>query len=196
MIDTKTISELRSRTAAGIVDCKKALEEAGGDLEVAAELLRKKGIAKAGKKGERATNQGLVEAYVHGNGKVGVLVEVLCETDFVARNEQFRAFVHDLALQIAAANPLYVNREAIPPETLEKERELSGEEFAGSGKPQEVIEKIVAGKLEKYFAEVCLLDQPFIKDEDVTIGELLQEKIATIGENMQIKRFVRFALGE
>lgn len=196
MADTNTISELRAMTGAGIVDCKKALDEAGGDVAKAAEVLRKKGIAKAGSKGERATKEGLVDSYIHGNGKVGVLLEVQCETDFVARTEQFKDFVHEVALQISATNPLYVSREQIPAEVIEKEKELAMAEFAGSSKPKEVIEKIAAGKIEKYYSEVCLLDQAFIKDEDKTVGELLKETIAKTGENIQIKRFSRFALAE
>ena len=196
MPDMNTISELRAMTGAGIVDCKKALDEAGGDVTKAAEILRKKGIAKAGSKGERATKEGLVESYIHGNGRVGVLVEVQCETDFVARTEQFKDFVHDVALQISATNPLYVSREQVPAEVIEKEKEIVMHEFDGSSKPKEVIEKIAAGKLEKYYSEVCLLDQAFIKDEDKTVGELLNETIAKTGENIQLKRFARFALAE
>ncbi|HTK04447.1 MAG TPA: translation elongation factor Ts [Candidatus Eisenbacteria bacterium] len=196
MPDMNTISELRAMTGAGIVDCKKALDEAGGDVQKAAEILRKKGIAKAGSKGERATKEGLIESYIHGNGRVGVLVEVQCETDFVARTEQFKDFVHDVALQISATNPLYVSREQIPAENIEKEKEIVMHEFDGSSKPKEVIEKIASGKLEKYYSEVCLLDQAFIKDEDKTVGELLKETIAKTGENIQLKRFARFALAE
>jgi len=196
MPDMNTISELRAMTGAGIVDCKKALDEAGGDVTKAAEILRKKGIAKAGSKGERATKEGLVESYIHGNGRVGVLVEVQCETDFVARTEQFKDFVHDVALQISATNPLYVSREQVPAEVIEKEKEIVMHEFDGSSKPKEVIEKIAAGKLEKYYSEVCLLDQAYIKDEDKTVGELLKETIAKTGENIQLKRFARFALAE
>jgi elongation factor Ts len=193
-VDTKTITELRARTSAGMVDCKTALDEAGGDIDKAAEILRKKGIAKADKKGERQVKEGLVHAYIHGNGRVGALVEVLCETDFVARNEQFQAFVHDLAMQVAATNPLYLSPDQIPVEVMAKERELAAEEFAASGKPREVIDKIVEGKLAKYCEEVCLLKQRFIKDEDMTVEELLKNTIAKIGENIQIKRFVRLAL--
>jgi len=196
MIDTATITELRSQTGAGIVDCKNALEETSGDVAAALDILREKGIAKAGKKSARSTKEGLVHSYIHGGGKVGVLVEVLCETDFVARNESFKAFVHDLALQVAAVNPLYVNREEIGPEVIEKEKEMIGEEFSGTSKPQDVVDKIVEGKLEKYYADVCLVDQRFIKDEDKTIQEILTETIAKTGENIQIKRFVRFTLGE
>lgn len=179
-----------------MVDCKEALDETGGDVEKAAEVLRKKGIAKAERKGERAVKQGLVHSYIHANGQVGVLVEVLCETDFVARNEQFQAFVHDIALQVAATNPLYVSPEDVSSEVVEKEKSLIAEEFAGSSKPQGVIDKIVCGKLDKYFEEVCLLNQPYIKDEDITISQLLTDTIAKTGENIQISRFTRFALGE
>ncbi len=193
-VDTKTISELRARTSAGMVDCKNALEEASGDVSAAAEILRKKGIAKADKKGERQVKEGLVHAYIHGNGKVGALVEVLCETDFVARNDKFQEFVHDIAMQVVAGNPLYLTPDEIPAETLEKEREIAAEEFAGSGKPTDVIDKIVEGKLGKYYEDVCLMNQRFIKDEDLTIEQMVKETIGTIGENIQIKRFVRFAL--
>ncbi|MFC1638930.1 translation elongation factor Ts [Patescibacteria group bacterium] len=193
-VDTNTISQLRAHTGAGMVDCKKALDESGGELQAAVEILRKKGIAKADKKGERSVKEGLVHAYIHGDGQVGALVEVLCETDFVARNEQFQEFVHDIAMQVTAANPLYLSAEEIPAEVIEKERELAAEEFAGSGKPQEVIDKIIEGKLGKYYEDVCLLNQRFIKDEDLTIERLVKETIAKIGENIQIKRFVRFAL--
>jgi len=193
-VDTKTISELRARTDAGMVDCKNALAEAGGDLDRAAEILRTKGMAKADKKAERKTKEGLVHAYIHGNGRIGALVEVLCETDFVARTDQFQEFVHDVAMQVAAANPLYLTSEEIPAEVLEKEKKLAMEEFAGSGKPQQVIEKIAEGKLAKFYEETCLLNQRFIKDEDKTMGDLLKETIAKIGENIQVKRFVRFAL--
>ncbi len=193
-VDTKTISELRAKTGAGMVDCKTALDEAGGDIDKAAELLRIKGIAKADKKGERATAEGLVHAYVHGDGKIGALVEVLCETDFVARNEQFQEFVHDVAMQVVAGSPLYLNVEEIPTEVIEKEKSMAMEEFAGSGKPQDVIEKIAEGKLAKYYEEVCLMNQRFIKDEDKTMEELVKETIAKTGENIQVKRFVRFEL--
>ncbi len=196
VIDSKTVAELRAATGAGIVDCKKALDEAGGDMQKAAEALRKKGIAKAGSKGERVTKEGLVDSYIHGAGRVGVLVEVLCETDFVARTEQFKEFVHEVALQVSATSPLYVSPEQIPAEVLEKEKELAMAEFVGSSKPKEIVEKIAAGKLEKYYSEVCLLNQAYIKDEDKTVGELCKEMIAKTGENIQIKRFSRFALGE
>ncbi|WKZ29039.1 MAG: translation elongation factor Ts [Patescibacteria group bacterium] len=194
MIDAKTVSELRAMTGAGIVECKKALEEANGDLAAAAELLRKKGIAKAGSKSDRNTSEGLVYAYVHGNGKVGAMVEVLCETDFVARTDGFKELCHELALQVAAMNPLYVSKDAIPPEVTEKEKSIYAEEFAGSSKPAEVVEKILEGKLSKWHSEVCLLNQAFIKDEDKTIEDVVKETISKCGENIQIKRFTRFAM--
>ncbi|MBI4280957.1 translation elongation factor Ts [Candidatus Uhrbacteria bacterium] len=194
MIDPQLVMRLREQTGAGMMDAKRALEEAGGDLSAAIELLRKQGVLKAAKKAERATGQGLVHAYVHSNGRVGAMVEVLCETDFVARNEQFRTFVHDLAMQVAATNPLYSSPAELPAEVLEKEKEMARHEFEGSGKPQTVVEKIIEGKLEKYFADVCLLKQTFIKDEDVTIEEYLKNTIAKLGENIQIRRFVRFSL--
>ena len=194
MIDAKMVSELRAMTGAGIVESKKALDETGGDMAAAAELLRKKGIAKAGSKSERATSEGLVYAYVHGNGKVGAMVEVLCETDFVARTDGFMELCHELALQIAAMNPLYVASADVPPEMLEKEKEIYAEEFAGSSKPPEMVAKIVEGKLGKWYSEVCLMNQAYIKDEDKTVEEVVKEAIAKTGENIQIKRFTRFAM--
>lgn len=196
MADMQTITQLRNMTNAGIVEVKKALDEAGGDINAAAEILRKKGIAKASSKGDRTVKEGLVESYIHGAGRVGVLVEVLCETDFVARTEQFKEFVHEVALQISATNPLYVSRDQVPTEVIEKEKELAMAEFAGSNKPAEMLAKIAEGKLERYYSEVCLVDQPYIKDEDKTIGEFLKETIAKTGENIQIRRFSRFSLGE
>jgi elongation factor Ts len=193
MIDAKTVAELRNLTGAGIVDCKNALTETNGDMAAAAELLRKKGIAKAGNKGDRATKEGLVHAYVHGD-RVGALVEVQCETDFVARTEQFRNFVHEVAMQVAAASPLYVSRDQVPQDLVAKEQELAMAEFAGSSKPADIIAKITQGKLDKWFGDICLLEQRSIKDEDKTIEELLKETIAKTGENMVIRRFSRFAL--
>jgi len=195
-IDAKTINELRAMTGAGIVDCKKVLEESGGDVAKAAEILRKKGIAKAAKREERATKAGLVYAYIHGEGRVGALVEVQCETDFVARTDQFKQFVHEVAMQVAAMNPLYLAPEDIPAEVIEKEKEIYASEFTGSKKPQEVVDKIVCGKLEKFFSETCLLNQAYIKDEDKTVGELLKELTAKTGEKTAVKRFARFALAE
>ncbi len=193
-INPTVVLHLRDQTGAGMMDAKRALEEAGGDLARAAEFLRTQGVVKAVKKAERATGEGLVHAYVHSNNKVGALVEVLCETDFVARNEQFKEFVHNIAMQVAATNPLYVSPADVPAGILDKEREFARHEFEGSGKPQSVVDKIVDGKLEKFYAETCLLRQAFIKDEDVTIEEHLKHTIAKLGENIQIRRFVRFSL--
>ena len=194
-IDPKVVMQLREMTGAGIVDAKNALEEALGDLASAAELLRKKGVTKAATRSERATAEGLVNAYIHANGKVGAMVELLCETDFVARTEQFTRLAHDLAMQVAAANPLYLKPEDVPPEVVAKEREIAAEEIAGAGKPPEIVEKIVTGKLEKFYSDACLLKQTFIKDEDITVEELIGQVIAKTGENIQILRFVRMTLG-
>ncbi|HTK60124.1 MAG TPA: translation elongation factor Ts [Candidatus Baltobacteraceae bacterium] len=194
MIDAKSVSELRAMTGAGIVESKKALDETGGDMAAAAELLRKKGIIKAGSKSDRQTSEGLVYAYVHGNGKMGAMVEVLCETDFVARTDGFRELCHALALQIAAMNPLYVSSDSIPPEVVEKEKEIYAEEFVGSNKPAEMVAKIVEGKLGKWYSEVCLLKQAYIKDEDKSVEDVVKETIAKCGENIQVKRFVRYAM--
>ncbi len=195
MINANVVAELRQMTGAGMMDAKKALEDCAGDLQKAADELRKKGIAKAASKSERATNEGRVHSYIHGNGKMGTLVEVLCETDFVARTDQFQQFVHDISMQIAASNPLYVSPDQVPAEVVEKEREMAIAEI-GAGKSAEIMEKIIAGKLEKYYSEVCLLRQPFIKDEDQTIEEYLKATISKLGENIQIRRFCRFSLGE
>lgn len=187
------VVKLRSMIGAGIVECKKALEEAGGDLNKAVDILRKRGEVKAEKKGERVTKSGLIHAYIHGGGGIGALVEVLCETDFVARNADFQDFIHDIAMQVAAANPLYLSPEDIPAEVLEKEKEFYLADV--EGKPAAIAEKIIGGKLQKYYSEVCLLKQQFIKDEDLMVEDLIKNKIAVIGENIQIKRFVRYALG-
>lgn len=193
-IDPKIVMQLREQTGAGMMDAKRALLETNGKLEAAADFLRKQGITKAAKKAERATREGLVHTYIHSNNKVGALVEVLCETDFVARNEQFKEFVHDIAMQVAATNPLYLAPGDVPVDVLEKEKEMARHEFEGSKKPTTVLDTIVEGKLDKYYAEVCLLRQPFIKDEDVTIEEYLKKTITKLGENIQIRRFVRFSL--
>jgi len=187
---------VREMTGAGIVEVKKALEEAGGDEAKAIEILRKKGIAKAAKKAaERTAKEGLVECYSHAGGKVGVIVEVLCETDFVARNEEFKALAHELALQIAATDPLYVSADAVPPEVIEKEKSLAAEEFLGSGKPPEVLGKIIEGKIKKWQSDVCLMSQAYIKDEDKTVGDLVTAVSAKMGEKVEVKRFCRFAIG-
>lgn len=193
-MDTSIILKLRQRTGCGMMDCKTALEEVGGDLEKAAEALRKKGIAKASKRGERETHEGLVVSYVHSNNRIGVLLELFSETDFVAINEQFRELANDIAIHIAAMNPLYLSEADVPEEVLNKEKEIYAEEFEGAGKSQEVVDKIVEGKLGKFYEDVCLLNQRFIKDEDKTIDELIKEKIGVIGENIQIGRFCRFEI--
>src|SRR5881409_4035625 len=193
-IDPKTVKELRDRTNAGMMDCKRALTEAHGDLAKAEVILRTKGIASASKKASRVTKEGIVASYIHLQGKVGVLVEVNCETDFVARNENFREFVKDITLHIAAAHPLYVSRADVPGNLIEAEREIYKAQV--KGKPENVAERIVEGKLEKFYSSVCLLEQPFIKNPDVTIKDLVSAKIAELGENIVIRRFVRYLVGE
>lgn len=193
-IDAKTVAELRQMTGAGMMDAKKALTECDGDLAKAAEQLRVQGIAKAGKRADRATKEGRVYAYIHSTGKTGAMVEVQCETDFVAKNEAFGEFCHDLAMHVTAAEPLYLSREDVPTEVVDKERELSRGEMEGQNKPEDVIEKIVEGKMNKYFGEVCLMEQAYIKDDSKTVEELLKEKIASLGENIQISRFCRFSI--
>ncbi|OGE79095.1 MAG: translation elongation factor Ts [Candidatus Doudnabacteria bacterium RIFCSPHIGHO2_01_FULL_46_14] len=195
-INSEQVKALREQTGAGVMDAKTALSESGGDVSAAVEVLRKKGVLKAGKKSDRATGQGLVESYIHGEGRIGVLLEINCETDFVARNQDFKALAHDLALHVAASNPLYVARENVPTDLVEKEKSIYREQIVAESKPANIIEKIVEGKLEKYFQEICLLEQPFVKDPDITIKELVNQKIATIGENIQIRRFTRYVLGE
>lgn len=196
MIDSKLILSLREMTGAGMVDAKKALDETGGDITKAAELLRKKGIVKAAKKSDRATHEGLIHSYIHSGGKIGVLVELLCETDFVARNEQFKELAHDIAMQIAANNPLFLSPDDVPAEMVAKEKEMMAAEMASSGKQPEMIAKALEGRLQKYYSDVCLLKQSFFKDEDLTIEELVKATIAKIGENIQVKRFVRFSLAD
>ncbi len=193
-MDAKLVMQLRARTGAGVLDAQKALAESNGNLETAAETLRKKGQAKAASRAERETREGMVASYIHANGKVGALVEVACETDFVARSEEFKQLVHDLAMHVTASSPLYLSDADVPPEVLAKEREIAGAEAAGSGKPAAVVEKIVEGKLAKYVADTCLLAQSFIKDEDVTVAERVQQVIAKTGENIQVRRFCRFSL--
>lgn len=195
MLDAKLIAQVREKTGAGFVDVKQALDETNGDAALAEELLRKKGIVKAGKKSDRVAGEGIVYSYIHSNKKVGVLLELRCETDFVARNEAFDALAHDVALHIAAMNPLYVDESAVPPEVVEKEKEIYRAEMADSGKPAEIMEKIIDGKAQKFLADVCLLKQAFVKDEAMTVEDLLKTSIAKLGENIQVKRFVRFHLG-
>lgn len=193
-IDPKLVKQLREKTNAGMMDCKRALSESGGDLEKAEAALRTKGIASAGKKASRATKEGIVASYIHLQGKVGVLVEINCETDFVAKNENFREFVKDITLHIAAAHPQYVTREQVPAKTVESERAIYQGQVAG--KPENVIEKIVGGKLDKFYSTVCLMEQGFIKNSDQTIKELVATKIAALGENIIIRRFTRYSVGE
>ena len=195
-ITTEKIKELRAKTGAGIVDCKKALQEADGDIEKALEILRKKGAAKAAKKADRATAEGIVVSYIHAGGKVGSLVEINCETDFVARTEDFKALGHEIAMQVAAMNPKYVSREEVPAEIIEKEKEILKEQALAEGKPEHIVEKIVEGRLNKFYSENCLLEQPWIKDDSKTIGDLVKEYITKLGENIKVKRFCRFGVGE
>jgi len=195
-ISAAMVKELREKTGAGMLDCKKALEEANGDMGRAAEILREKGLSAAAKKAGRTATEGAVESYIHAGGRIGVLVEVNCETDFVGKTESFREFVKDIAMQIAAANPRYVRREDVPEEEIEKEKEILRAQALNEGKPAHIVEKMVEGRMTKFFEEVCLLEQSFIKDPDKTVGQLLTEKVAQIGENINIRRFARFELGE
>lgn len=193
------IKDLREKTGAGIMDCKAALKEASGDIKKALEILRKKGLATAQKKAGRIAKEGLVHSYIHMGGRIGVLVEINCETDFVARNDDFKAFAKEMAMQIAAANPFYIKREDIPQSTIEKEKEIIKAQLSGSegkGKPAPVMDKIIEGKLEKFYEETCLLEQPFIRDQNVKIKDLMTSLIAKIGENIVIRRFVRYQVGE
>ncbi|MCU0487385.1 MAG: translation elongation factor Ts [Anaerolineales bacterium] len=195
-ITTEQIKELREATGAGILDCRKALEQANGNFDKAVDFLREKGLATAAKRADRDANQGMVELYSHGNGRVGVMVEVNCETDFVARSEAFRTFAHEVALQIAAAAPKYIRSEQIPESELEHEREIARARAREEGKPEAILEKIVEGRLEKFRDEVVLLRQPYIRDESITIEKLLMQNVAAIGENVVIRRFSRWELGE
>ncbi|MFA5523348.1 MAG: translation elongation factor Ts [Tissierellales bacterium] len=194
-ISAGMVKELRERTGVGMLDCKKALDETNGDIEKAIDLLREKGLSKAAKKAGRIASEGIVESYIHG-GRIGVLIEVNTETDFVAKNEEFRIFVKDMAMQVAASNPKYVSTEEVPQDEIEKEREILKHQALNEGKPAHIAEKMVEGRIEKYYKEVCLLEQPFIRNSDIVIKELLAEKIAKIGENIKIRRFVRYQVGE
>jgi elongation factor Ts len=195
-ISPKQVSELRARTGAGMMDCKRALEEAGGDMDKAAEILRKKGIAKAEKRAGRSAAQGLIVSYIHHNAQVGVLLEVNCETDFVARTDAFQQLARDIALHIASADPIAVNAEDIPADLVERERRIAEEQVAAEGKPENVRTKIVEGKLKKFIAERTLLEQPYVKDDSKTVGQLVKEISGTLGEAVHVKRFVRFKVGE
>lgn len=190
------VKELRERTGAGMMDCKKALGEMDGDMDKAVDFLREKGLAAAAKKAGRVAAEGLVEAYIHGAGRIGVMVEINCETDFVAKTEDFKALARDVAMQIAAANPQCVRREEVDPAMLEHEREVLRQQALNEGKPEKIVEKMIVGRIEKYYKEICLMEQPFIKDPDQTIAQLINSKIAKIGENITIRRFTRYQLGE
>jgi elongation factor Ts len=195
-ITAEQIKELRAATGVGILECRKALEETGGDFDKAMNILREKGLAKAIKRSDREASEGVLELYSHGNGRVGVMLEVNSETDFVARSEGFRKFAHEVALQIAAASPLYIGVEDIPEDVLEQERLIARNRALEEGKPEAVVDRIVEGRLEKFKQEVCLLRQPYIRDEDITVENLLHQNIAAIGENIVIRRFVRWEVGE
>ncbi len=195
-INAAQVKGLREKTGVGIMDCKKALRECNGDVDKAVDYLRKKGIATAQKRGGRATSEGQIQSYVHAGGKIGVLVEVNCETDFSAKTDDFSEFVRSLAMQIAATNPVSIDREGVPSDTLEKEKEIYSTQAKESGKPEKVIEKIVEGKIKKFYSEVCLLEQAYVKNPDLTIQDLLNEMMAKTGENVIIRRFVRYQLGE
>jgi elongation factor Ts len=195
-ISAAQVKELRERTGAGMMDCKKALVETEGDLEKAIDFLREKGLAAAAKKSGRIAAEGVVESYIHAGGKLCVLVEVNCETDFVAKNDDFRGFVKDIAMHIAAAKPLFLLREEVPTETLEHEKEILRQQALNEGKPANIVDKMVEGRVSKYYKEVCLMEQPFVKDPDKTIETVVKEKISTIGENISIRRFVRWEMGE
>jgi elongation factor Ts len=194
-ITAKMVKELREATNAGMMDCKRALTETGGDMDAAADYLRKKGIASASKKEGRTTSQGIVGSYIHMGGKVGVLIEVACETDFVARTDDFQNFVHDVAMHIAAASPLAVTREEVDGSLVEKEREIYAAQMREEGKPDNIIDKIVEGKVDKYYSEIVLLEQKYVKDPDMTVEDYVKSVIGKLGENMQIKRFARYQIG-
>lgn len=194
-ITAALVKELREKSGAGMMDCKKALTETNGDMDKAIDFLREKGLASVAKKSSRIASEGLVDSYIHG-GRIGVLVEVNSETDFVAKNEEFKSFVRDIAMQVAAVAPKYVSREEVPAEEVEHERKVLTEQARGENKPEHIIEKIVEGRLEKFYEEICLLDQDFIKDPDKKIQDILNDLIAKIGENIKIRRFVRFEVGE
>ncbi|MWC26536.1 translation elongation factor Ts [Paenibacillus sp. MMS18-CY102] len=195
-VSASAVKELREKTGAGILECKKALDEANGDVQKAAEILREKGLSAAANKAGRAATEGTVESYIHAGGRIGVLVEINCETDFVGKTDQFRDFARDIAMQIAAASPKYVRREEVPQSDIDKEREILTNQALNEGKPANIVEKMVDGRISKFFEEYCLMDQAFIKDPDKKVSQLLNEKISTIGENITIRRFVRYELGE
>lgn len=195
-MDAKLVKELREKSGAGMMDCKKALAACDGEIDKAIDFLREKGLAAAAKKAGRVAAEGLVEAYIHGGGRIGVLVEVNCETDFVAKTDAFKELVKDIAMHIAATNPSYLKREEVPTAELEHEQTVLAEQARNEGKPEKIIEKMVSGRIEKYYKEVCLMEQPFVKDPDTTISDLITASIAKIGENISIRRFSRYQLGE
>lgn len=195
-ISAAQVKELREKTGAGILDAKKALEEANGDLNKASEILREKGLAVAAKKADRVATEGAVQSYIHAGGRIGVLVEINCETDFVAKTDQFQEFARDIAMHIAASSPKYIRREEVPSDEIEKEKEILKAQALNEGKPEKIVEKMVEGRISKYYEEICLMEQSFIKDPDKTIDQLLNEKVSKIGENISIRRFVRYELGE
>ncbi len=196
MITSALIKELREKTGAGMLNCKKALEETNGDIEKAIELLREKGLSAAAKKSDRIAAEGIVDSYIHLGGRIGVLVEVNCETDFVGKNEDFKSFVRDIAMHIAAANPLYISKEEVPEKVIEKEKAILKAQALNEGKSENIVEKMVEGRIKKYYQEICLLEQPFIKDPDKTVEDIVKEQISRIGENIRIRRFVRYEMGE
>ena len=195
-VSASSVKELREKTGAGVMDCKKALAESGGDLQQAIDYLRRKGLAAAAKKLSRVATEGLVKTYIHAEGKIGVLVELNCETDFVARTPEFQSLLKDIAMQIAAANPRYVQPENVPQGEVEREREIYRRQALDSGKPEKVVDKIVEGKMERFYSEVCLLEQAFIKDPDRRVGDIIKDAIAKLKENIQVRRFARYHLGE
>ena len=195
-ITAQMVKELREKTGAGMMDCKKALTETGGDFEKAVNFLREKGIAKAASKAGRSTKEGIIASYIHAGSKLGVMVEINCETDFVARTDDFKAFAKDIAMQVAASNPLAITREDVDQEAVEREKEIYRQQALNEGKPEKILDKIVSGKLEKFYSEVCLTEQPFVKDSDKTIKDVVNDTIAKLGENISVKRLVRYQLGD
>jgi elongation factor Ts len=196
MITAGMVKELREKTGAGMLDCKNALVKADGDMEKAVDLLREKGLAAAAKKSGRITAEGIVDSYIHMGGRIGVLIEVNCETDFVAKTEEFKSFVKNMAMQVAASSPRYISRDEIPGETVEKEKNILMQQALNEGKPRHIVEKMVEGRIEKYYREVCLIEQPYIRDPEISVGQVLKETIAKIGENISVRRFVRYEMGE
>ena len=195
-ITASMVKELRDLTSAGMMDCKKALVESDGDIKKAVELLREKGQANAAKKAGRITSEGVVSSYIHGNGRIGVLLEVNCETDFTARNDIFKELVRDIAMQVAASKPEYIKREEVPTEEIDKEKAILKAQALNEGKPEKIVDKMVEGRISKYYKQICLLEQPFVKNPDITIQQLIEEKINIIRENISVRRFVRFEMGE